>query len=74
MKEKEEKPDNSLCIINICTFIGGYFEKGAWPWASSNAVIPKDQISALQHGVNKHQHPGVLIGMKLNFVLNYRLT
>lgn len=29
------------------TFIGGYLEKGAWPWASSKAVIPKDQISAL---------------------------
>lgn len=32
----------------FCTFMGGYFEKGAWPWASSNAVIPNDQISALQ--------------------------
>lgn len=29
------------------TFIGGYFENGACPWASSNAVIPNDQISAL---------------------------
>jgi len=29
------------------TFIGGYFEKGAWPWANSSAVIPKDHISAL---------------------------
>ena len=32
-----------------CTFIGGYFEKGAWPCANSNAVIPKDQISALSN-------------------------
>ena len=29
------------------TFIGGYFENGAWPCASSNAVIPNDQMSAL---------------------------
>lgn len=35
---------------NLGTFIGGYFEKGAWPWASSNAVMPKDHISALQRG------------------------
>jgi len=29
------------------TFIGGYFENGAWPCASSSAVIPNDHISAL---------------------------
>lgn len=27
--------------------MGGYFEKGAWPCASSSAVIPKDHMSAL---------------------------
>jgi len=32
-----------------CTFIGGYLEKGACPWASSNAVIPNDQMSALEN-------------------------
>jgi hypothetical protein len=34
----------------ICThtFKGGYFEKGAWPWASSKAVMPNDQMSALE--------------------------
>jgi hypothetical protein len=33
---------------NPTTFMGGYLENGAWPWASSKAVIPKDHISALQ--------------------------
>ena len=27
--------------------MGGYFENGAWPCASSNAVMPNDQMSAL---------------------------
>lgn len=29
------------------TFMGGYLENGACPWASSNAVMPNDQTSAL---------------------------
>ena len=33
--------------VEVNTFIGGYFEKGAWPCANSSAVIPNDQISAL---------------------------
>lgn len=32
----------------MSTFIGGYFEKGAWPWANSKQVMPNDQMSALQ--------------------------
>jgi hypothetical protein len=35
-------------VFNGTTFMGGYLENGAWPWASSKAVIPKDHISALQ--------------------------
>lgn len=33
--------------VKCITFIGGYLENGAWPWASSSAVIPNDQMSAL---------------------------
>lgn len=31
--------------VDINTFIGEYFEFGAWPYASSRAVIANDQIS-----------------------------
>jgi len=56
MKLNKEKWDKILCAYyskyydSMCkhTFNGGYFEKGAWPWASSNAVMPNDQMSALQ--------------------------
>jgi hypothetical protein len=48
----------------ICTFIGGYFEKGAWPWASSNAVIPKDQMSALHDYANQTLKSCCLIILK----------
>lgn len=34
--------------LNQCnTFAGGWLENGAWPIASSSAVMPNDQISAL---------------------------
>lgn len=41
--------DKLLQPMDINTFIGGYFENGAWPWANSSAVIPNDQISALSN-------------------------
>ena len=50
-----------ICL-NMHTFIGGYFEKGACPWASSNAVMPNDQISALQE---KSEHFPLIINMSL---------
>lgn len=34
----------------LSTFMGGYFEKGGCPCASSSAVIPNDHISALYKG------------------------
>ncbi len=33
-------------MVMSSTFMGGSFAKGACPCASSNIVIPKDQISA----------------------------
>lgn len=48
------KKGTKLVKTDICTFIGGYFENGAWPWASSSAVIPKDQISALHENCQRH--------------------
>lgn len=38
--------DVTLALCNV-TLMGGYFAKGAWPVASSMAVIPKLQMSAL---------------------------
>ena len=37
-----------LFSVIISTFMGGNFANGAWPCASSNRVMPNDQISALQ--------------------------
>lgn len=34
-------------IMERITFIAGRSENGAWPWASSIAVTPTDQISAV---------------------------
>lgn len=41
------RPRFSLtCSVISSTFMGGYLAKGAWPWAHSSIVIPKDQMSA----------------------------
>mmetsp|Transcript_33769 Transcript_33769/g.51797 ORF Transcript_33769/g.51797 Transcript_33769/m.51797 type:complete len:168 (-) Transcript_33769:578-1081(-) len=43
----ESNEGGSSCIVSSSTFIGGYFAYGAYPLASSSAVIPRLQISAL---------------------------
>ena len=35
-----------FCRVMSRTFMGGYLAKGAWPWQSSNTVIPRLQMSA----------------------------
>lgn len=31
-----------FCNVIISTFMGGYLANGAWPWASSRSVMPRD--------------------------------